>query len=155
MACTDEILQYLQTLLEPERFRDYCPNGLQVQGVDQVSKLVTGVTASQALLDQAVAEGADMILVHHGYFWPGEDPTLTGIKRQRLKTLLTHDINLVAYHLPLDAHPVYGNNAQLAELLDFGVERIISHNKEPGIIFIGYLSQPLSGEGLQRHIQHR
>jgi dinuclear metal center YbgI/SA1388 family protein len=109
-----QLMEYLDGLLQPERFRDYCPNGLQVEGRAEVARVVAGVTASQALLDIAVARGADAVLVHHGYFWKGEDGRVTGIRRQRLKTLLANDINLLAYHLPLDAHPELGNNAQLA-----------------------------------------
>ena len=113
----EELADYLDGLLEPARFRDYCPNGLQVEGRAEIRRVVAGVTASQALLDAAVADGADAVLVHHGWFWKGEDGRVTGIRRARLKTLLGHDINLFAYHLPLDAHPELGNNAQLAERL--------------------------------------
>jgi dinuclear metal center YbgI/SA1388 family protein len=113
----EELVSYLEGLLQPEKFRDYCPNGLQVEGRTEVTRIVAGVTASQALLDAAVTRGADAVLVHHGYFWKGEDGRVTGIRRQRLKTLLEHDINLFAYHLPLDAHPELGNNAQLASRL--------------------------------------
>ena len=112
-----QLVEYLDGLLQPGRFRDYCPNGLQVEGRAEVMRIVAGVTASQALLDVAVARGADAVLVHHGYFWKGEDGRVTGIRRQRLKTLLANDINLLAYHLPLDAHPDLGNNAQLASRL--------------------------------------
>ena len=113
----EELVSYLDGLLQPAKFRDYCPNGLQVEGRAEVTRVVAGVTASQALLDAAVARGADAVLVHHGYFWKGEDGRVTGIRRNRLKTLLEHDINLFAYHLPLDAHPELGNNAQLASRL--------------------------------------
>jgi dinuclear metal center YbgI/SA1388 family protein len=104
-------------LLKPEKIKDYCPNGLQVEGKKKVNKIVTGVTASQALIDHAVSINADAILVHHGYFWKGESPCLTGMKRKRIHTLLQHDINLYAYHLPLDIHPILGNNVQLGKLL--------------------------------------
>lgn len=113
----DVLTQYLDDLLKPEGFKDYCPNGLQVEGRDEIRTLVCGVTANQALLNLAVAEGADAILVHHGWFWRGESGAVTGIKRNRLKTLLANDINLYAYHLPLDAHPSLGNNACLARAL--------------------------------------
>ena len=112
-----ELQRYLDTLLEVGRFKDYCPNGLQVEGRAQIERIVCGVTASQALLDAAVAQRADAVLVHHGYFWRGEDGRVTGLRRRRLATLLANDINLLAYHLPLDAHPTLGNNAQLAALL--------------------------------------
>ena len=107
----------LDDLLQPSRFKDYGPNGLQVEGRAEVRKLVSGVTASRALIEAAVAEGADAILVHHGLFWRGGDGRVTGWMKQRLALLLAHDVNLFAYHLPLDAHPELGNNAQLAERL--------------------------------------
>ena len=118
----DELIRYLDELLEPERFKDYCPNGLQVEGRPEIRRIVAGVTASQALVDQAVARGADALLVHHGWFWRGEDGRVTGFRKKRLQTLLTHDINLIAYHLPLDGHAEFGNNAQLAQRLDWTVE---------------------------------
>lgn len=110
----EELVEYLDRVLDCGRFRDYCPNGLQVEGRPEIRCIVAGVTASQALLDEAVARGADAVLVHHGYFWRGEDGRVTGIRRRRLATLLAADLNLLAYHLPLDAHPEFGNNAQLA-----------------------------------------
>ena len=113
---------YLDQYLEVARFRDYCPNGLQVEGRGSVERLVTGVTASLALLDAAIAVHADAILVHHGYFWRGEDPRLVGTRRERIASLLRHELNLFAFHLPLDAHPDVGNNAALARLLGFEVQ---------------------------------
>ncbi|MEY3121895.1 MAG: hypothetical protein RI993_720 [Pseudomonadota bacterium] len=113
---------YLNTMLEIARFRDYCPNGLQVEGRAQIQTIVTGVTASQALISRAIELQADAIIVHHGYFWRGENACLRGIKRQRIAALITHDINLLAYHLPLDAHIELGNNAQLAKKLNIAVE---------------------------------
>lgn len=110
---TTELELYVNELLATASFRDYCPNGIQVQGRDRVERLVTGVTASVALLDAAIELGADAVLVHHGYFWKGENPVVAGPKRQRLQRLLAHDINLLAWHLPLDAHPELGNNAGL------------------------------------------
>ena len=121
MKC-EELVEYLDNLLAVAKFRDYCPNGLQVEGRAEVRRVVAGVTASQALLDAAIARGADAILVHHGYFWKGEDGRVTGIRKKRLASLLAHDINLLAYHLPLDAHPGLGNNAQLAARLGWLAE---------------------------------
>ena len=118
----DELIRYLDELLEPARFKDYCPNGLQVEGRPEIQRIVAGVTASQALVDQAVARGADALLVHHGWFWRGEDGRVTGFRKKRLQTLLTHDINLIAYHLPLDSHAEFGNNVQLARRLGWTVE---------------------------------
>ncbi|MCB1687545.1 MAG: Nif3-like dinuclear metal center hexameric protein [Halioglobus sp.] len=117
-----QLCQYLDQCLQPERFSDYCPNGLQVEGRGTVVRLATGVTACQPLLDAAVAWGADALLVHHGYFWRGESPQVVGMKRRRLATLLANDISLLAYHLPLDAHPQMGNNACLGRLLGFDVD---------------------------------
>lgn len=111
----------LDQLLQPAQFKDYGPNGLQVEGRDGIRKLVSGVTASRALIEAAIAEGADAILVHHGLFWRGQDGRVTGWMKQRLALLLAHDINLLAYHLPLDAHPELGNNAQLARHLGVAV----------------------------------
>ncbi len=108
-----ELQRTLDQMLQPERFKDYCPNGLQVEGRNTIRKIVSGVTASLALIDAAIAEGADAIFVHHGLFWRGYDGRVTGWMRQRLGRLLQHDINLFAYHLPLDAHAELGNNAQL------------------------------------------
>ncbi len=110
---------YLADFLQVPDYRDYCPNGLQVEGRADVGCIVTGVTASSALIEAAVAEGADALLVHHGYFWRGEDGRITGMRRRRIGALLAHDLNLFAYHLPLDVHPEVGNNAQLA--LRFGL----------------------------------
>lgn len=118
----DVLRDYLDELLQTARFRDYCPNGLQVEGRAGIRKIVCGVTASQALLDAAVTSAADAVLVHHGYFWKGEDDCVTGIRKSRLATLLKHDINLFAYHLPLDAHAEIGNNAQLAARLGWSIE---------------------------------
>ncbi|AHK18090.1 metal-binding protein [Yersinia similis] len=116
-----ELETVLNNQLNIGDFQDFAPNGLQVEGRRDIQRVVTGVTASQALLDAAVAHQADAILVHHGYFWKNEPVVVRGMKRNRLKTLLTHDINLYGYHLPLDAHPELGNNAQLAKLLDIQV----------------------------------
>ena len=113
----NELAQYLEQKLDAQHIKDYCPNGLQVEGRQSIRSIVTGVTASMALLDAAASSKADAILVHHGYFWRGEDPRIVGIKHKRLKLLLANDVNLFAYHLPLDLHPELGNNAQLALLL--------------------------------------
>lgn len=114
-----DLLNYLDAHLKANTFKDYCPNGLQVSGKTDIRHIVSGVTASQALLEAAHVQHADLILVHHGYFWRNENPCVTGIKRNRLAFLLKNEINLVAYHLPLDAHPTLGNNAQLGLVLGF------------------------------------
>jgi dinuclear metal center YbgI/SA1388 family protein len=114
-----ELTAALNGLLTPERFKDYGPNGLQVEGKPTLRKLVSGVTASLGLIEAAIAAKADAVLVHHGLFWRGQDGTVTGWMKKRLQALLAHDINLYAYHLPLDAHPSLGNNAQLGQLLGY------------------------------------
>lgn len=115
----EDLLNYLDAHLKVNTFKDYCPNGLQVAGKTDIRHIVSGVTASQALLEAAHTQHADLILVHHGYFWRNENPCFTGIKRNRLAFHLKNEINLVAYHLPLDAHPTLGNNAQLGLVLGF------------------------------------
>jgi dinuclear metal center YbgI/SA1388 family protein len=117
MAQRNQIESYLDTLLEVGRFKDYGPNGLQVEGRAELRRIVSGVTASQALIDAAIADGADAILVHHGLFWRGQDGRLVGWLGERVRRLMAHGINLFAYHLPLDAHPELGNNAQLGARL--------------------------------------
>ena len=112
-----ELCDYNASLLQSGQFKDYCPNGLQVEGKSEVLKIATAVTASQSVLDQAIGWGADAILVHHGYFWRNEDARITGIKKSRIAALMRHDVSLLAYHLPLDAHPELGNNAELGRLL--------------------------------------
>lgn len=121
MVNRHEFEKELAAILKPNKFKDYAPNGLQVEGAEKISKVVTGVTASQALIDEAIRLKADAILVHHGYFWKGESQVVTGIKYKRIASLIKHDINLFAYHLPLDAHPELGNNAQLVKM--FGLQR--------------------------------
>jgi dinuclear metal center YbgI/SA1388 family protein len=128
------LLQAFDRLLAPERFKDYGPNGLQVEGRDTVRKLVSGVTASRELIARAIAAGADAIFVHHGLFWRGQDGRITGWMKQRLALLLAHDISLFAYHLPLDAHPELGNNAQLGQQLGL---RASSRFGEQDLGFLG------------------
>jgi dinuclear metal center YbgI/SA1388 family protein len=131
----------LHELLQVERFNDYCPNGLQVEGRAAITRLATGVTASLALIEQAHAWGADAILVHHGYFWRGEDARVVGQKRRRLAALLEADINLYAYHLPLDAHETLGNNAQIG--LRLGLQRT-ARCGERELVWVGRPSQALT-----------
>ncbi len=137
----EAIIDYCNNLLAPQEFKDYAPNGLQVEGKPAISKLVTGVTASQALIDAAIEASADMILVHHGYFWANENPCIVGMKQRRIKALLTHDINLVGYHLPLDVHETLGNNAQLAKQLGIQVD---GRTGKFDLINFGRLVKPLS-----------
>ncbi len=142
--------QHLQQLLNVNKFRDYAPNGLQVEGRHDIRRIVTGVSACQALLDIAVEQQADAVLVHHGYFWKGESPVLKGMKRQRLATLLKHDINLFGYHLPLDAHPVLGNNAQLAALLGIQNSTPMDERELQGVGNIGDLAKPMPPEAFKQ-----
>jgi dinuclear metal center YbgI/SA1388 family protein len=139
----DRLLQALDETLDPSRFADACPNGLQVEGRRTIRRIVSGVTASLAMIEAAIAAEADLLLVHHGYFWRGEAQPVTGMKRLRLQALLGHGLNLVAYHLPLDAHPVLGNNAQLARRLGFEVDRPL---RADGLGLVGHLAEPLPGE---------
>lgn len=155
MLTRDQMQQSLDELLQPSRFRDYCPNGLQVEGRSQIRRLVTGVTACQALLDAAVVEEADAILVHHGYFWKNEDSRVTGMKKQRLHTLLRHELNLFAYHLPLDAHPQLGNNAELARILDLEIESGLEAGNPLSIGLVGRLPTPMSASEFADHVAGR
>src|SRR3990167_4024755 len=139
-----ELMTYLDQCLQPEKFQDYCPNGLQVEGKEQVHKIITGVTACQALLEIAMKKRADLILVHHGYFWQGENPVVIGMKHRRLKTLLMQEINLVAYHLPLDAHPQWGNNVQLAKQLGLQIKGEIVTKLGSGLLLTGCLPLPIT-----------
>lgn len=143
---------YLKTLLEVERFKDYGPNGLQVEGKPEIRKLVSGVTASLALIEAAVAAGADAVLVHHGLFWRGHDGRVTGWMKKRLAALLANDVSLFAYHLPLDAHPALGNNAQLGARLKFSIEGRFG---EQELGFIGSTPQPMTPAALSAMLQFR
>ena len=145
----NKLLDYTGELLQVARVRDYCPNGLQVEGRDEVRTIVTGVTASMALLEAAAERDADLVLVHHGYFWRNEDPRVQGMRRARLKFLLEHDMNLVAYHLTLDAHAELGNNAQLGKLMGVPVEGLAG---DPAIIAYGSLSTPMSLQAFGDHL---
>ena len=139
MATAQQLLQSFDALLQPERFKDYGPNGLQVEGKREVRRIVSGVTASLALIEAAVQAGADAVFVHHGLFWRGQDGRVTGWMKQRLALLLAHDINLYAYHLPLDAHPEFGNNAQL------GVKLGLRADQRFGEQDLGFLGQRSGG----------
>ena len=141
MISTEALIQWLDNTLEPASFSDYCPNGLQVQGRNDIGHIVTGVTASLALIDRACELGADAILVHHGWFWRNDDPTIRGQRYHRIRRLMEAQINLIAYHLPLDAHPTLGNNAQLA--LRLGLNPLLDDSGRPktcgpsGLVWLG------------------
>jgi dinuclear metal center YbgI/SA1388 family protein len=154
MATLQEVVDYTNTLLAVGRFQDYCPNGLQVEGRPEVRLLVSGVTASQALIEAAIAADADAVLVHHGYFWKGEDPCITGMKRRRLQRLLGTQTSLLAYHLPLDAHPELGNNAQLARVLGIETRGTFGGDDGTGLAHYGYPEPAMEAAALAGHI-HR
>ena len=153
MATLYDIVNYTNQLLDIAQFNDYCPNGLQVEGKIEVQTLISGVTASQAFLDAAIQDGADALLVHHGYFWKSEDPVICGMKKNRLVSLLTADVSLLAYHLPLDAHTLYGNNAQLGKILELNKEGVAGGS--PSLVAYGSLPQPMSGQDFVSHIGAR
>ena len=150
MALTNfELTDYLNTLLKSNEISDYCPNGLQVEGATTISKIVTGVTASQALIDRAIDSGADTLIVHHGYFWKGENQAISGMKKNRIKALLQHDINMYAYHLPLDVHNTYGNNQQLGSLLGIKEISAVEQVMPRGVLMQGRFEHGMSAQELQ------
>jgi len=153
MAMLHELVNYADALLNVGAFKDYCPNGLQVEGRSQVQTLVSGVSASARLLDAALALNADAILVHHGYFWKGEDARVVGYKKQRLQRLLKADVSLLAYHLPLDAHAELGNNAQLARVLALNVTGAFDTDSGPKLGLMGALAQAQSGAQFAAQIE--
>jgi dinuclear metal center YbgI/SA1388 family protein len=153
MTEVQDLVQYCDELLDAARFADYAPNGLQVEGERPIRRLISGVTASAALIDAAIAEQADAILVHHGWFWKNENPCLTGIKGRRARTLLRAGASLIAYHLPLDAHPELGNNATLGRRLDFiDTEPTALAN---GLVWVGRLAEPMTPAAFAEHVSHR
>ncbi|MFM2597671.1 Nif3-like dinuclear metal center hexameric protein [Vibrio fortis] len=139
-----QLEKILNEKLQPQQIKDYSPNGLQVEGTPEVNRIVTGVTASQALIDKAVELNADALLVHHGYFWKGEPEPIRGMKGKRIRTLIKNDINLMGYHLPLDIHPELGNNAELARLLEIEVEGGLEGHPQSVAMF-GKLRKPMTG----------
>ena len=147
-----EFEKYLNTLLKPEQIKDFCPNGLQIQGREKISNVITGVTATQALIEQAIAEKADALVVHHGFFWKNESYVIRGMKHKRIKALMDNDINLFAYHLPLDIHPTLGNNAQLAKL--FAIENVepLEAGNALSVAVRGEFAQALTAQGLEQRI---
>ena len=147
-----ELERLLNEKLSTDRINDYAPNGLQVEGKAEIKKIITGVTASQALIDYAVAQQADAVLVHHGYFWKSENPCIRGMKGKRIKTLLVNDINLYGYHLPLDVHPELGNNAKLAQLLGIGDLQPLE-NSTTSIPVWGMLKEPVTAEEFAQRIE--
>ncbi len=149
---TQDLIVYLDDLLEVNRYQDYAPNGLQVEGTGSIQKIITGVTACQALIDAAIEQNADAILVHHGYFWKNESQVITGIKQKRIKALLDNNINLIGYHLPLDGHVELGNNAQLAKL--WQLEDITPADKNEGLVRLGRLKSSINIQDFIDQVEH-
>lgn len=150
------LLEYLNQILVPEKFKDYCPNGLQIEGSSEIKRIITGVSLSDKLIEVAINENAQAIFVHHGIFWLKDEYSLTGVKKRRVEKLLKHNINLYAYHLPLDNHSSLGNNAQLAKCLDIEVK---GSTGEQSLLWYGQLVKPLSLEKLvqqiSQNLQHK
>lgn len=155
MIGLSELVNYTNSALDIASFQDYCPNGLQVEGRAEVRRLVTGVTASQALIDAAIDSGADAIVVHHGYFWKGESPAITGLKRKRLQALMQANVSLLAYHLPLDAHADLGNNVQLARQLGVEIDQASLYaGRDTSLVMRGRLKVPMSAQVFSTHVAH-
>jgi dinuclear metal center YbgI/SA1388 family protein len=150
MSSLNRLVAYTNELLSVDEFKDYAPNGLQVEGKHEIHRLLSGVTATMDLIDAAIEHQADVLLVHHGWFWNKENPCVVGMKKQRLQKLMCHDISLLAYHLPLDAHPILGNNAQLAELFGFTTEGVMDSQ---GIGNFGRLREYMSLEDFGEKIE--
>lgn len=146
----------LNKTLSPHRFKDYAPNGLQVEGKKEINRIVTGVTANQALIDAAIEYGADAIFVHHGYFWKNEPPEIIGMKYRRISSLIKNDINLYGYHLPLDAHPTLGNNAGLADAIGL----VNRDSLQSGVVLdesigiVGELKKAISIDAFEKLVEH-
>ena len=147
-----ELCDFCDEYLKVDDFNDYCPNGLQVEGNPEVKKIVCGVTASQSLIEAAIEARADTLIVHHGYFWKGESQPIAGIKGRRIASLIRNNINLLAFHLPLDAHPDVGNNVQLARIMGWQISR---SGGEQGLLFEGLLPAPSSLADLAQLIEAR
>jgi len=153
MVQRNVIVDYCNDLLHINEFTDYCPNGLQVEGVNDINRIICGVSACQSLIDAAIEKQADLILVHHGYFWKNEAAVITGIKRKRIQRLLEHDINLLAYHLPLDAHGELGNNRTLAEKLNINVLDYVTTGSAKGLLWNGELPIEMSATDFAAQIE--
>ena len=152
MAKLQDIIQWCDQTLKSTEFKDYAPNGLQIEGKTEVRKILAAVTASQDAIDAAIRENADLLLVHHGYFWKGEAYPITGMRGKRIKSLIQHDISLLAYHLPLDSHPSLGNNAAIADLLKLERIEALDPSERHPIGNIGYLNQPMPVEDFKKFV---
>ena len=155
MAKLQDIIQWCDQTLKSPEFKDYAPNGLQIEGKTEVRKILAAVTASQDAIDAAIRENADLLLVHHGYFWKGEAYPITGMRGKRIKSLIQHDISLLAYHLPLDSHPSLGNNAAIADLLELERIEALDPSERHPIGNIGYLNQPMPVEDFKKFVSEK
>ena len=155
MAKLQDIIQWCDQTLKSPEFKDYAPNGLQIEGKTEVHKILAAVTASQDAIDAAIRENADLLLVHHGYFWKGEAYPITGMRGKRIKSLIQHDISLLAYHLPLDSHPSLGNNAAIADLLRLERIEALDPSERHPIGNIGYLNQPMPVEEFKKFVSEK
>ena len=155
MAKLQDIIQWCDQTLKSTEFKDYAPNGLQIEGKTEVRKILAAVTASQDAIDAAIRENADLLLVHHGYFWKGEAYPITGMRGKRIKSLIQHDISLLAYHLPLDSHPSLGNNAAIADLLKLERIEALDPSERHPIGNIGYLNQPMPVEEFKKFVSEK
>ena len=155
MAQLKEIIQWCDQTLNTHEFKDYAPNGLQIEGKSEVQKILCAVTASQEAIDAAIAQNADLLLVHHGYFWKGEPYPITGMRGKRIKSLIQHDISLVGYHLPLDSHPSLGNNAAIAELLQLENLQALDPSERHPIGNIGFLKHAMSATEFRDYLTAR
>lgn len=155
MATLADIIQWCDLTLKSNEFKDYAPNGLQIEGKTEVNKILCAVTASQTAIDVAIAQGADLLLVHHGYFWKGEAYPITGMRGNRIKSLIKNDISLVGYHLPLDSHPTLGNNAAIADLLELENITALDPNERHPIGNIGYLKTAMTPDQFKDFVSER
>ena len=155
MAKLQDIIQWCDQTLKSPEIKDYAPNGLQIEGKTEVRKILAAVTASQDAIDAAIRENADLLLVHHGYFWKGEAYPITGMRGKRIKSLIQHDISLLAYHLPLDSHPSLGNNAAIADLLELERIETLDPSERHPIGNIGYLNQPMPVEEFKTFVSEK
>lgn len=155
MAQLNDIIQWCDRTLQSHQFKDYAPNGLQIEGKQDIKKILCAVTASLDAIEAAIEQKADMLLVHHGYFWKGEAYPITGMRGKRIKALIQHDISLVGYHLPLDAHTSLGNNVAIADLLELGNLEALDPTERFPIGNIGYLAQPMTADTFKSFVSER
>ncbi|HBD7141767.1 TPA: Nif3-like dinuclear metal center hexameric protein [Legionella pneumophila] len=155
MITRDELSLFLLDFLNCSQYQDYAPNGIQVEGKDKIKRICTAVSASEDVISQAIEQQADALLVHHGYFWKGENPVISGMKRRRIAKLLGHNMNLFAYHLPLDCHPELGNNASLANLLLIESPEMHKVNNTANLLWSGKLSKAMNSKQFSSFLEHK